>query len=486
MQRFEFGYFMSKVESEMPSIEEQLDIVEDADRVVRESQRFKAALKIILDILNTLMPRFGLTRGFRISSFVSSVDRVTGSVANPSDGRESENGESAADSIAPYLDPSLPEAQRKRLLKLATLRKKIVTKDADSWKVNLNEFISIFMNRFEVCQGFWTDIIEACESAMRVDQAAIEVQTSDWITQIELIRAYHDEASSSGSSRPRDAFVKTVGKFLDRSTQIETLRKRAVSVRSKTELLWRWMGEVMGGDPSLIFKYIHDLSEVFKKQWKALEAQWDHRRTMVLRGALRLEKPPPSSSKQDSSSSQDDNIKNSAKSKTKPKIQLASATDSKIAAMQKILSHAETSSEASEPSPSPQDAQATLSENEKPTSEASSTHQEGDSASSLGRDGSTSSKPSEPSASSPPPESSIHHKPAPSPKPSPKIKSRSKAKKSRSKETKLETLQSHSDTSKTTIRTKGSANPSESSTSTTKKTKKMKRKEREEVEVIEM
>ena len=340
LQRFEFGYFMSTMESEMPSMRSSLRTIERAEKAVRGSDKFRAALKIVLDVLTTLMPRYGLTRGFRISSFVSSVDRVTGSVQNPDTGEEKDEQQDAAE---PVVDPSLPESKRKRLLKLALLRSRNpkasrggangggLSETAEFWQVRLPEYITVYMNRFEVCQGFWNDVLDACDEAMRVDLAQLDAQTLRWMSQLEAMKVWFDgdddhegvqKSSSSGgdggldgiegessdvikvpeSSRnfarslaksSGDLFFLTVSKFM-RSSAKELLKLRAevLDSRSLTESLWKWMGEVMGSEPTMIFKYVHAFAESFQKQWKQVESHWDHKRTMVLRGALKMKAPP--------------------------------------------------------------------------------------------------------------------------------------------------------------------------------------------------
>jgi hypothetical protein len=296
IQRFEYGSFMAKFDMEIPGLESELVLLQTADKAVRNSERFKRALKVILDILTTLMPRFGLTRGFRISSFLPSTERVNGTVANPAEGRVS--AEDAIAAIEASVDPTLPDKERKKQIKLAMMRKKVQTqKEKDFWAVKLQEFISCYTNRFEACSGFWEDVIDPCDAAMRVDQAALDQQTGEWILQFEELKEYHELVKSQGSSGGSGgAFIAKIGAFLQsRGPDVTRIRAAVISARKKTEELWKWLGEVMGGDPSLIFKHVHDFAQAFAKHWKALEASWDNRKTMVLRGALTLEKyvPPP-------------------------------------------------------------------------------------------------------------------------------------------------------------------------------------------------
>jgi hypothetical protein len=245
---------------------------------------------------------------------------VTGSVANPDvpdaeQGEDANSPESAAapaaeeeGSLAPFLDPALPEAQRKRLLKLATLRKKPGrSKQDEFWQVRLPEYMAVYMNRFEVCQGFWTALIPPCYEAMRVDLALLEIQSADWIMQLDAMRIWFDEQEKiekpgAFGRTQRDPFLKKLGSFLENvAPEVVQLRDKVMKTKETVTQLWKWLGELMGAEPTLIFKYVHDFSDMFQKQWKLLETNWDHKRTMTLRetfsldlAALKLPSPTPS------------------------------------------------------------------------------------------------------------------------------------------------------------------------------------------------
>lgn len=276
-ERLLFAYNMSSFESEHLDIQNQLKYIDEANNAIRNSTKFKFSLRIILDILNTLMPRFGLTKGFKISSFTSSVERVTGMAANPN--------ATQGDEIELQNDTGTTKKSRLQALR----RKGNKSTEKKFWQVRLQEYISIYLNRFEVCQGFWDDVQEPCSKAMRIDQSTLDDQTSKWIKDFDVMKEWYQ----INQSKNNDNFIIKLSLFLKKESEVKNIRKAILDTWEKTENLWKWLGERMEGEPQLIFKYIYDFSKEFERQWKMVQSNWEDSKTLVLRGGIKLERHNP-------------------------------------------------------------------------------------------------------------------------------------------------------------------------------------------------
>jgi hypothetical protein len=93
----------------------ELKIVWSAIEAVKSSEGFKRALLIIFHVVNTLTPKFGNQKGFKLSSFLSRIDRIEGAVMNPQQGREGSKqvADQASSSVGSDLEELSPAEKKK-------------------------------------------------------------------------------------------------------------------------------------------------------------------------------------------------------------------------------------------------------------------------------------------------------------------------------------------------------------------------------------
>lgn len=299
-QRFSFGYWMARADTDFGNLKEQLRPIFEACTAIRNSSKLKTALKLVLLVLTTMTPGTGLTRGFKLSVVLNCFE-TSGRVYNPN---PSSTPSKADDSTSEAPNPSdsineeklaEPISKAAKLAKLATLRQKKAEAEDDSWRVNLKEFLSVHLNRFEACQGFWTDLLPLCSEAMKLELNEMVKLKDAWKKTLDDATEFEDEVSKIS---PEDAFPAALHKFIGiSSAKIQKFEEDLKSALDTIEDLWKWLGESMVGEPTEIFKSVYSFCDLFSKQWKLSEASWEQKRTMVLRGALPLYKPPPSEKK---------------------------------------------------------------------------------------------------------------------------------------------------------------------------------------------
>lgn len=294
-QRFSYGYWMARADTDFGNLKEQLSPIFDACSAIRGSSKLKTAMKLILLVLTTMTPGTGLTRGFKMSVVLNCFE-TSGRVYNPNP----PPAVPKVDELAPVAPKALdsvdavksaePNSKATRLAKLAVLRQKKADTEDDSWRVNLKEFLSVHLNRFEACQGFWTELLPVCSEAMKLELNELVKLKDMWKKTLEDATEFKEEITKIS---PDDAFPAALNKFVAvTSAKIHKFETDLKSALDTIEDLWKWFGESMVGEPTEIFKNVFTFCDLFSKQWKLSEAAWEQKRTMVLRGALPLRKPP--------------------------------------------------------------------------------------------------------------------------------------------------------------------------------------------------
>lgn len=287
-ERFVFGHIICKVEVQLVEASEALLTIEAAIKAIRTSSKFKAALFFVLMVLTVLTPRYGLTRGFLVSSFCNSTALLFGNIGNPN---YVENASSAQQSIELASNLENMDPAMRRQAKLAKLRSKEKQEEM-AWKVRLVEYLAVFINRKEASKEFWLDLLEPCSMAMRVELAALNSLCDGWSLQTNAMKEWLS-GMDAASFEHGDGFKSAIDSFLDSTAKrMERAIQRVRSVTKSVEEVWHWLGEKMVGEPTQIFKYVHDFCDCFRLQWISVEENWHHPRHLVLRGEMTLQRPP--------------------------------------------------------------------------------------------------------------------------------------------------------------------------------------------------
>lgn len=282
-ERFTFGYWMSKADTELEDLGETLKVVETATTAIRSSSKLKAALKLVLEVLTTMTPGYGRTKGFQISVVCNCMD-TKGKVYNP-------DAPDLMDKEVPQVqeDAARLTGKAARAAKLERLRGQR-TSETESWDVHLRRFLAVHLNRFEACQGFWAELLPLCSEAMKTEIADLSAATSIW-DQV-LLNAHDHREKSLPPLGSGDSFPSALNRFVEDSKgKLKRFKDEVQSVKQSIEELWQWFGETMVGEPTAIFGHVWKFCNLFRTEWKACEAQWDQKHTMVLRGTLPMRKP---------------------------------------------------------------------------------------------------------------------------------------------------------------------------------------------------
>lgn len=278
VERLEFSFFIHKIEEEYGDIEFQLEQINTAIDAVRNSDRFKKVLRVILEIINVLNPKYGNTRGFKLSTFVPKVERAHGAVANPLPKKKKEE---KVEELVDDKPKTKEELKQERINKLR--RKNKDEEDEEGWKVLLLEYLTVYTAKYKECQCFWKDFKAECLEASCIDILSLDSQSLSWMSRTSEMAEFVENSTLPDS----DPFISKLKTFLNNREKIKDLRDRVEKTRVGTEQLWEFFGEKVDSEPQMIFKYIHDFGAVFEKHYKSIKSSKETK-VMILKGKLPL------------------------------------------------------------------------------------------------------------------------------------------------------------------------------------------------------
>jgi hypothetical protein len=263
-ERLTFCYFMDKFQGDKNSILSDTQLVINAVEAVYASASFKKALRIVFEILNVLNPKQGLSRGFRISTLIAKIDRITGYI-NPD----------SSDPKANTLRPKPSKFSLSRKGTLGSRAKTVGAKMRDEMeagepeeelidareRVQLFSYLAGYLQKFPECSSFWKDL-SLCSTAQVVDIQGLEQQSMAWMSKLREIESF---ASSDALKDDAGPFKSRIDAFLQSSKQIDHLSRRVHLATERVESLWTWLGETIDTEPQTIFRYISHFASSFER-----------------------------------------------------------------------------------------------------------------------------------------------------------------------------------------------------------------------------
>lgn len=244
-ERVHFCFFIEKFDRDKSQNEKDARLIVDAVEAVMNSSAFKKVLRVVFEILNVLNPKHGASRGFRLSTLISKIDRIVGKKSAPASEGSKEPKRDRARAITKGTGGTKKAAQRGLL--------------DSSEGLSLFEFLADYLKRFPECALFWQDV-QLCQTAQMVDILSLEQQSTVWLSKLheikQFVKSKHNDASGE--------FRQRLDEFLARSNEIEELRSQMTTAKARVEALWSWMGESIDAEPQAIFRHIAHFSQSFE------------------------------------------------------------------------------------------------------------------------------------------------------------------------------------------------------------------------------